>query len=243
MQSLNVIKIGALNIKTGDHNRFLKFIQNSSRSHSYCLGFLNPHVYNHIKTNDQVTEFLEKCEFVAFDGIGVTIPACILNLKLIHRIPMDYMFDFVINNKLLKGTAVLIGLNEEEISKAYVGISRSSAELSIVKHIHGFCSTEEYKKLFTQYSSVDYVLVGMGTPRSEEILLWANAICKHAVCWHIGGGTIRTWAGSKKRTPLLVSKLGCGWIHRIVFEPQTRNRYTVGMAKYLYNLTRDALNG
>lgn len=233
------IKFGLLKVKTGNYFGFLNLIQNKNRSHSRCFGFLNPHVYNYIKVNKSVFEFLEKCEFVAFDGIGVSVPACILNLGNVQRIPMDNFFDFVINNNLLKGTAILIGLPEEENQNAFRNISRVASELSIIENVHGFYSDEEYEKLFIKHPSIDYVLVGMGTPRSEEILLKANSICSHAVCWHIGGGTIKTWAGSKKRTPCLMSKFGCGWIHRILFEPQKRNRYTTGMIKYLCNLICD----
>lgn len=240
MKQLSKNRIGLVQFITGPQSQLLQTINSRERNHTVCIGFLNPHVYNQIKTDYSVKSFLEKCQFVALDGIGVSIPACLFNFRYLPRIPMDNMFDQIVNQNLLKGKALVIGLSENENSAACTNISNTCISLSITG-INGFYSNEEYVKKFEEHKDADFVLVGMGSPRSEQILLIASAFCKNAICWHVGGGTLRNWAGTKNRTPKIISKIGFGWMHRIIFEPETRNRYSLGMLQYLKSIFCDTM--
>ncbi len=65
-----------------------------------------------------------------------------------------------------------------------------------------------YAEWLRQFPNVDFVLVGMGTPRSEEVRLLASKICARAVLWHVGGGTLGVLAGTKRPAPKWASKRG-----------------------------------
>jgi UDP-N-acetyl-D-mannosaminuronic acid transferase (WecB/TagA/CpsF family) len=69
----------------------------------------------------------------------------------------------------------------------------------------------------------------------------ASEICHRALCWHVGAGTLKQWAGTKRRAPAVVMKLGLEWLHRMSFEPQTRTRYTVGILLFVRNLLSAAI--
>ena len=70
----------------------------------------------------------------------------------------------------------------------------------------------------------------------DGIGLIAAQYCSASVCWHIGAGTIETWAGTKCRAPAWFSRFGVQWLHRMVFEPHTRSRYLRGFFEFLWNV-------
>lgn len=59
--------------------------------------------------------------------------------------------------------------------------------------------------------------------------------------FHIGGGTVRLYAGTKRRAPRWLSRLGLEWAHRITFEPATRARYLAGGLEFAANLLQAAV--
>jgi len=203
---------------------------------SACLGFLNPHVYNQGVTHPQAAKFLERCDAVCLDGYGAVIAASLFGRARLDRVAMNQLFDFSIATGLVRGPVILFGLSEEEITRAARELRRVALMADFVAVHHGFHQDEEYRAILRDHADASFVLVGMGSPRSEQILLWASEICHRALCWHIGGGTLRQWAGTKRRAADIVVKLRLEWLHRICFEPQTRTRYTTGIALFVRHL-------
>jgi N-acetylglucosaminyldiphosphoundecaprenol N-acetyl-beta-D-mannosaminyltransferase len=243
MESLVSCKIGLLNVLTCSKNQFFNLLKDKERNYPstpICISFLNPHVYNSIKKHSEIKKYLEFCKFVALDGIGVSLPAILWNKKFFHRLPMDNLFDECIRNGKIKGRALLIGLSESEIALSSRNLSEVSEDIIIVRQVDRFKPMDEYEMLFQNFQDIDFVIVGMGTPYSEKVLLKALTICRKAICWHVGGGTLKNWAGTKKRTPKVISFLGLGWVHRILFEPETRSRYFLGFPKYVWYLLKDS---
>jgi N-acetylglucosaminyldiphosphoundecaprenol N-acetyl-beta-D-mannosaminyltransferase len=76
----------------------------------------------------------------------------------------------------------------------------------------------------------------MGTPRAESLSLLAKQTFPHAIVWLIGGGTLRIYAGTKRRAPVVLSRLGLEWTHRIWYEPGTRTRYVRALVRYARHL-------
>jgi exopolysaccharide biosynthesis WecB/TagA/CpsF family protein len=153
---------------------------------------------------------------------------------------MHQLFDFSIASGLVRGPVVLFGLSDDEITRAARELRRAAPMADFVAVQHGFLQDQEYCAILRDHSDASFVVVGMGTPRSEQILLMASGICRRALCWHVGGGTLRQWAGTKRRAPALVAQLGLEWLHRITFEPQTRTRYTTGIPLFVRHLLNAA---
>ena len=149
---------------------------------------------------------------------------------------MHQLFDFSIAAGLVRGSVVLFGLSDEEITRAARELHQAAPMADFVAVHHGFLQDEEYLAILRNHADAAFVLVGMGSPRSERILLLASEICHRALCWHVGGGTLRQWAGTKRRAPAVVAQLGLEWLHRICFEPSTRTRYTTGIPLFVRNL-------
>lgn len=236
------IHIGSLTFPTGDVSQFLDLLRNwrvvipdSARG----LGYVNPHVYNQATKNPRVREFLADCDFVSLDGIGTAMAGRILNGKMLSRIVMDQLFDLSMYSGIISGKVLLLGLSAEENTLAAKNLLLASSRFQIAGSYHGYLPIEEYTAILREHAEVDFVLVGMGSPKSESILLSAMRICSHAICWHAGGGTLRNWAGTKSRAPKIISRVGMEWLHRVLYEPQTRSRYAMGIPVFAYNLAMD----
>jgi N-acetylglucosaminyldiphosphoundecaprenol N-acetyl-beta-D-mannosaminyltransferase len=149
---------------------------------------------------------------------------------------MHQLFDFSIAAGLVRGPVVLFGLSDEEITRAARELRRAAPMADFVAVHHGFDQDQEYRAILRNHTDASLVLIGMGSPRSERILLMASEICHRALCWHVGGGTLRQWAGTKRRAPAIVAQLGLEWLHRMSFEPPTRTRYTAGIPLFVRHL-------
>jgi N-acetylglucosaminyldiphosphoundecaprenol N-acetyl-beta-D-mannosaminyltransferase len=208
---------------------------------SACLGFLNPHVYNHSTCDASVAVFLQRCQAVCLDGIGVVLAGSLLSRSWLPRAPMHRVFDDCVAAGLLRGRVMLLGLTASELASARASLEQAAPHADFVASHHGFHSDDDYAAILREHDDADLVLVGMGTPRSERVLLQASEICRHALCWHVGGGTLRQWAGTKRRAPALVSRFGLEWLHRAAYEPQTRPRYVIGIPAFARQVLVDSL--
>ncbi len=141
---------------------------------------------------------------------------------------MTKVFDEFLTSEYIKPCkAILIGATQVEANKAANSINRTSRNLVIIEWFHGYNDENSYKEIFKKHEKIDIVLIGMGSPKSEYISQVACSICRKAIVWHIGGGTIKCYAGTKKRAPEWMSEMGIEWIHRFVFEKATRKRYLI----------------
>lgn len=93
---LSVIKTQAdeQQVKTSDN------VISSNTNSGLCIGYVNPHVFNLSQTVATVTEFLQQCDLVCPDGLGVCLA---IKAKLgwfskmpVHRVVALHLFDALI---------------------------------------------------------------------------------------------------------------------------------------------------
>jgi len=197
---------------------------------------MNPHVYNEAVTYPAVAEFLQRCDTVCLDGIGAVIAASLFARSRLDRVVMHRLFDFSIAAGLVRGPVVLFGIRDQEITRAAQQLRQAAPMADFVAIHHGFGQDHEYRAILQNHADASLVLVGMGSPRSERILLLASEICHHALCWHVGAGSLKQWAGTKRRAPAVMMKFGLEWLHRMCFEPRKRGRYTAGTLLFVRHM-------
>jgi N-acetylglucosaminyldiphosphoundecaprenol N-acetyl-beta-D-mannosaminyltransferase len=100
---------------------------------------------------------------------------------------------------------------------------------------------DEYRGLCAQQTGVDFILLGMGTPRTERVAQLAAASCPGAIVWGIGGGTVRILAGTLREAPALWRRLGLHWLYRLGREPrQLWRRYLIGNPRFAWRVLKAA---
>jgi N-acetylglucosaminyldiphosphoundecaprenol N-acetyl-beta-D-mannosaminyltransferase len=82
----------------------------------------------------------------------------------------------------------------------------------------------------------DILIVGLGQPLQEELILFYKNDFKCMVTIAVGDG-IKVFAGEKKRGPEFMQKAGLEWIIRLFYNPfKYFRRYVIGNPLFLYRI-------
>jgi len=85
----------------------------------------------------------------------------------------------------------------------------------------------------------DFIFVGLGSPRSERMLVLLAAAFPERIHWHIGGGTILHLADDVERAPAWMRRSGLQWLHRLCMEPRRMwKRYLLGNLSFVGAMLR-----
>jgi len=200
------------------------------------ITYLNPHVYNLSMHDADVKHCLEMADRVCIDGVGIKLAILFLRRQRVPRVVAEHLFNDFVHKLNTPTQAIIIGTHADELKAASYALQQHNENLCITDTLNGFSSLEDYRSFLQHNRHIPLVLIGAGTPKSEKIALCAMRECRSSVVFHIGAGTLKTWAGTKRRGPALMSRLGLEWLHRIVYEPHTRTRYTLGGLRFIRHL-------
>lgn len=218
--------------------------QNTNESTLRCrlLGFINPHVFNLSFQHEAVENFLDRADAVCIDGIGIKLALLLSKGQSLPRVVAEHLFEDFLKSLDYPVQAIMIGGAPGIAALAAKSMYKINANLTIIDTLDGYQDLHSSVQFIQQHRHVRLVLLGAGTPASESLALQAAKLCNCAVIFHIGGGTLNTYAGTKKRGPRWISTLGIEWLHRLIHEPHTRKRYTVGGWQFFCHLIGIAKN-
>jgi N-acetylglucosaminyldiphosphoundecaprenol N-acetyl-beta-D-mannosaminyltransferase len=215
------------------HRSLCGWLNSSDRSRNVAIGYLNPHVFNLAHKHEELKAFLREAEVVAVDGLGVALAIGLLRGCRQTRTVMTPLFDkMVLSEEIPPSKAILIGGNPEVAAKGAAAITAASPRITVVEALDGYRSIPEYVNFVGQHTEAELVLVGMGSPRSEELIQAARKEHAGRIFWNIGGGTLHFYAGTQPRVPAILSKIGLQWLWRIIHEPTITPRYVIGIPEF-----------
>jgi N-acetylglucosaminyldiphosphoundecaprenol N-acetyl-beta-D-mannosaminyltransferase len=209
--------------------------QLEKNNESYQITFINAYVYCLAKRYPELNSIISNSNIVITDGVSIVLAALLINrIKIAHSI-MTHVFDqFIITNSIPVSSGILIGVTGPEVRKAMKAINVISQNLRIVEAYSGYHSSEYYSTILKKYQNINFILIGMSSPKSEYLCRQARDLCINSIIWHIGAGTIKCYAGTKKRAPKWLLKIGMEWMHRFFFEKHTRKRYLIYNFVFMY---------
>lgn len=213
--------------------------QRENQTAARAVTYVNPHVFNLARKNAEVRALLARADMVAVDGLGFALAVRLLNGECQTRTVMTPLLDRVLASEgLPRLAALLIGGDAPAVALGAAAMNRASKNIEVVQTCTGYASVQEYLALFARHPGIDLVLIAMGTPRSEELMLAAIDAFPGKLFWNIGGGTLHFYAGTKRRAPHWVSAAGLQWFWRMVFEPATVPRYLTGIPIFCARIAR-----
>lgn len=243
--ALTQISLGRISITTGNKAQLLQKIErwlqdrlriNSKANTSVLIGFINPHVFNLSFEHETVRTFLNNADITCLDGVGIKLAILLTRRRLLPRVVAEHLFADFLTSLEFPVEAILVGGQPGIPELAAKSMNKLNKNLHIAATIDGYNDFASMSAFIQKHRKTPLVLIGAGSPKSESLALLANEICKSAVIFHIGGGTMNTYADAKKCGPRWVSTIGFEWLHRIIYEPHTRKRYTLGGWVFLKNL-------
>ncbi len=233
------LRLGWVDATTGDIDALAAAMDAGLASDApLTIGFLNPHVYVTGDAEPAVRDHLAACDLVCVDGVGVALAHRLAGGGGVPRTVAEHLFRAFWTRCTRRVDAVAIGIEPDAIARAAAALNAVSAGARIVATLDGYATGEAIRAFLLQNADARLILIGAGSPRSEAIATLARRTCPRATIFHCGAGTLKTWAGSKRRAPARMSAAGLEWLHRLAFEPHVRARYLVGGPRFLVALLR-----
>jgi len=204
---------------------------------------VNAHVFNVAWSDAALRETLNNAPIVAADGMAIVWAAPAFGARIPERCNMTEAFRaFLQADDMPHSEGVLVGLTEKEGRLAARTIEQMSSHCRIVKVVSGYLDEAHYERVFESLADVDFIFVGMGTPRTERISELAQAACPQAIVWGVGGGTMKIFAGIMKEAPVFFRRTGLQWLYRLCSDPATLwRRYLIGNPLFVYRTLKSAL--
>lgn len=195
------------------------------------IGYVNPHVITSAAKDAKIVEHLADCDHVCVDGTGVWLALRLWRFG-IERLTAYRGADELIDAGVLRGPTAVIGIEPDQIERAATGLVERNASIDIVGLAHGYRTDAEIVAM-VEDSEPRLVLIGAGSPRSEQIALIVREAAPEAVIFHVGAGTLKAWAGERSHAPRILSLLAFEWLYRFAKEPHTRSRYRRGIPEFI----------
>lgn len=191
---------------------------------------VNAHIHNLASRNERLRKILKQARVVTADGMAVVWAARLAGHRIPARCNMTEAYHAFLRSKgLPPSRAILIGCSEEEAAKATHRANNTSSHCKIVNSLSGYLNAEDYIDAVRKADSPNLVLLGMGTPKTEEIANELSLEFPRLIVWGIGGGTIRIEAGTMQEAPSWWRRCGLQWLHRLLSEPRKLwGRYLLG---------------
>jgi N-acetylglucosaminyldiphosphoundecaprenol N-acetyl-beta-D-mannosaminyltransferase len=201
---------------------------------------INSHIYNVACSNAQLRDCLTRARVITADGMAIVWAARVLGHDIPERCNMTEAYHaFLSANNMPCSRAILIGCSQEEASTAAEKANRNSKHCRIVATYSGYLEDHEYENVFRQHPEIDFIFLGMGTPKTELVADMAARECPKAVIWGIGGGTLRIEAGTMREAPAIWRRSGLQWLHRLASEPSGLwRRYMMGNPLFVWRVLR-----
>lgn len=149
---------------------------------------------------------------------------------------------YLADGGMTPATAILIGGNDEDAARAAETIQHDGPHLQVTEILSGYLSIDDYAQRVAASPPTDFILLGMGTPKSEQVAARLREIRPQSIIWHIGGGTVMFFAGSLVEAPVWMRKTGFQWLHRLLIEPKRMwRRYIIGNPLFVWRILKSAL--
>jgi len=199
---------------------------------------VNAHIYNQLYKDATLQNIFNDARMVTADGMSIVWASRLFHTRIFERANATEAFRaFLVEKNMPTSTGVLIGCTEQEAEAAARKIERISSHCKITHTFSGYLSDAEYEKIFASLQHVDFIFLGMGTPKTEKIAALASEILPDAIVWGIGGGTIRIFAGAMTEAPVFWRRAGLQWLHRLITDPVALwKRYIIGNPLFVYRI-------
>ncbi len=204
---------------------------------------VNAHIYNTAYSDAGLRQIFNTARIVAADGMSIVWASRLFRARMPERCNMTEAFGAFLQNKSMpKNVGILVGFTEKEAKIAASNINKISTHCHIKKVVSGYLRDADYKQIFAALRDIDFIFIGMGTPRSEQLSKIASTLCPKAIVWHIGGGTIKIIVGNMKEAPLIFRRTGLQWLHRLYRDPLVLwRRYLIGNPLFLYRIFKASM--
>jgi len=193
-------------------------------SKSLLVNTINPHSYCVTKKDALFKEALQNSDILIPDGIGIVWAIRFLTGRRIQRIPGADLHAYLLNQLNQKGGKVFyLGSMQSTLDAIEARIKNEFPNIKFAGYSPPYkpeFSEEENQLMINSINrfSPDVVFVGMTAPKQEK---WAYRHKEKIDANIISsvGAVFDFYAGTIKRAPFWMQKVGMEWLHRSIINP------------------------
>ncbi|MEQ8478623.1 MAG: WecB/TagA/CpsF family glycosyltransferase [Fulvivirga sp.] len=216
------------------------FINELNEGKPLLITYINNYSYLHFRRQP---ELFKKFDFITSDGIIFRLLLLLFYKKKTPRISPDfssYFKEVFLKIDKNKNSIFIWGADEIALNLAIDNIKEQYPNISIVGHQNGYLSKEDTQLEMKKIAKLNpnYIFVGMGTPKQEEVILGI----KNEGWKGIGitcGAFISQIATNLNYYPSIINDLNLRWLYRVYKEPKLISRYLILYPKAIIVFTYD----
>lgn len=171
-------------------------------------------------------EIYEQADLVAVDGTPLIWISKLLKTPIVEKVSGSDLFPKVCEMAARRGYRVyLLGAAEGVAAKASVNLQRKYPGLQIVGTFSppfGFeKDAEEVQSIcrMVREAHPDILALGLGAPKQEKFFYQNRGQLQVPVALHVGAA-LDFEAGTIRRAPVWMSRIGLEWLYRLIKEPK-----------------------
>lgn len=181
----------------------------------------NAEILQAYANDPKVHETLLQADYVIPDGIGVVLASRRLGTPLKEKVAGVELAAHLIARCEQDGKRVyFLGAKPGVAELAKENFLKKHPELQVVGLRNGYFQPEDEPEIIEEINSldVDMLFVCLGAPRQEIWMVEHRPLLKVGVMLGLGG-SLDVFAGTVKRAPRWMIRLGLEWLYRICKEP------------------------
>ena len=211
-----------------------------------CLiNTINAHSYTVARVDGLFREALLKSDILIPDGISVVWAARWLTGARLKKIAGEDLFFYEMTRlQQCHGRAFFLGSSEATLVKIRDRVRRDYPDVAVDSYAPPFkpaFSSEDDDAMLAAINAFqpDVLFVGMTAPKQEK---WAYAHFHELEAGHVCciGAVFDFYAGTVRRAPRWLIRLGLEWFYRLVSEPlRMWRRYLLGNTLFIWAILRE----
>lgn len=201
-------------------SKAIEAVENNS---NFQIVTINPEMIMHAQKDKNFFDIINCADLIIPDGVGVKIALKLkgINIEQIRGIDFSRL---LLKTAQEKGYKVgFLGAKEEIIQKAKENILKEYPQLDIGYTRNGYFSDENEIIEEIKNSQIKILLVGLGSPKQEEIIYKLKNIMQGTVMIGVGG-SFDVFSGCVQEAPVFFRKVGLEWLYRTVLQPERFKR-------------------
>ena len=204
---------------------------------------INPQRFMFALQDEEYREIINTSRLVTNDGIGISLAAKILGVRLRGRVTGAGLVGRFAEMSANKGYKIFIlGASPGIAQKAADKLSEKHPKANFVGTHHGFYKfdSEEEEEILENIKELkpDMILLAFGAPKEEKWLKQHLKKLDIPIGVGVGAG-IDFAAGEQIRAPQWIRKLGVEWLFRLLTQPKRLwKRYLIGNFTFLFAIVK-----
>lgn len=184
---------------------------------------INPEMIMNSEKNPDFKELINNSDLNIPDGVGVKIALKIKSINQNQIRGVDFsrkLIELASKDNLRLG---FLGAKEEVIQKAKENFLKKYPNLNFVYTRNGYFKNDDEIINEIIEKNPQILLVGLGSPKQEEIIVKLKNKLKSCVLIGVGG-SFDVFSGLTKEAPVIYRKMGIEWLYRTILQPERFKR-------------------